>query len=92
VCGLLNTSIFPVFERYINDFDVVYLSQTKTDSIPDDEFSDFHTFCIPKNKRTHGISILVRKEFSDFVTTVKGIVSNCVFGYILVRKRLERML
>jgi hypothetical protein len=84
VCGLFSKSKFSILDSYINDFDIVCLCETKTDIIPDDEFPGFQPFCLQKKLTKHkfggihGLGILVKKEYSEFVTVVEGTVSKCV--------------
>ena len=86
VCGLLSKVNLGVIDEYIQHFDFVCLSETKTDSICDDTFPGF-TY-IPMRKKEsrpnhkfggiHGLGILIRDEYYKHVTVIDKMVSESI--------------
>ena len=82
--GLFSKNKYGVFESYIQNFDIVCLSETKSDSIPPSEYPGFKSFSLPKSNSNlpfggvHGIAMLIRDCLFDQCTLINKTSSDCV--------------
>ena len=71
-------------EKYIENFDIICLSETKTDSIDSDSLIEYRAFCKTKlNKRLqyggyYGIAVLVKKTIAVYFKVIENVVSDSV--------------
>jgi hypothetical protein len=67
VCGLYSKLQLGVFENYIQSFDIVCLSETRTSFIDKDDINGFTPYFQFKNQIIHGVCILVKSTIARYV-------------------------
>ena len=82
--GLFSKIKYNVFTDYMQNFDILCLTETKTDYIPDSEFPGFKPISLTNNDTMfphggiHGIAALIKDELFEKITKIDKITSNCV--------------
>lgn len=84
VCGLKKKVDYGILEKYIQDFDIICLSETKTDNVDARIFPGYRALCKPKGCKNHpfggihGIMILYKEQFDKNVCIINDLTSECV--------------
>ena len=77
MCGLVSKIKFGILHDFLKSIDFACLVETKTNFVSADDFPNFEVFTVEPSKKQrfhgiHGICVLVRKKYSDYVSIVKG--------------------
>lgn len=84
VCGLHKKSEYGILEKYIHAFDIICLSETKTDDIDADIFPGYQVYCKVNKRKTHplggihGISVLYKDQYAKSINFINDLSSDCV--------------
>ena len=84
MCGLRSKTQLVILVKYIQEFDFVCLSETKTDAIEADHFKNFTPITMERKCKKHkyggihGICVLVKKKYSKYIHTVQETCSESI--------------
>ena len=84
MCGLRSKTQLGILDKYIQEFDFVCLSETKTDAIEAAHFQNFTPIAMERKCKKHkyggihGICGLVKKKYSKYIHTVQETCSESV--------------
>jgi len=90
VCGLGTKLKYGILDKYISDYDIISLCETKTDHIDYEDFPGYTVFCLQKKKSQpyryggiHGICILVKDVFAASTSIIQNTSSeNILWIYV----------
>ena len=96
VCGLRKKLNDGIFEEYIKNFDIICLTETKTDTITETLLPNNFKYVYKEKSKSngskfplggiHGIGVLVRDKIFEFVSVLKNGISETVLWLEISKK------
>ena len=93
VCGFIGKMKYGILQEYISQFDFICLSETKCDSISENEINGYKSFIMQKKSKSHryggihGLCIFIKQNIATFCKILNDFTSESIL-WIYVKKHV----